>query len=469
MKIQPITSEKLIQYREGDICAFLEENYFISDNELIKLEPIQRKILTDIFQTKDENGLRVYNDALCGQIKKSGKSTLASGVALYMLFCDPIFGEPNEIYSIAFSKEQATIIWSKTKRAIERNPILLASVKIYRDEIRVIGTGSIYKVLSAESPQLHGLNPTCVIGDEIWNQKNRDLLDALQFSPTRKQPLRFTVTYAGSGTDPQNFLYQLYEKGMRGENPKLYFHWSHVPEVSWITPEFIEERRRELPPAVFQRFWENKFVGGENQFLSREEVMQCVDPILKQQLGGKENIKYYLAVDLGILRDRTVLSIVHKGENNFVYLDYIKTYKGSRKNPVLISEVEKDIIWANENFNIVKNLCDVWQMKGTVERLKGRMRIEDISFTSSYIQKLSQNLYFLFHNNLIRIFQYKDLETELLNLNCESKSYGWRIDHKSGQFSDHVISLGMASLEAVNSGSSTSGVYFGNWGGSRPI
>ncbi len=468
--IQPITAEKLLQYREGDICSFLEDQYILESGKPIKLEPVQRKILDDIFQAKDKNGLRIYNDALIGMIKKSGKSTLASGVALYMLFCDPIFDEPNYVYSIAFDKEQASIIWLKTKRAIERNPILLGSVKIYRDEIRVLGTGSSYKVLSAESFSAHGLDPTCVIGDEIWNQKNRDLLDALQFSPTRKQPLRFTVTYAGSGADPSNPLYELYEKGIRGENPKMYFHWSHEPEVSWITKEFIEEKRKELPPAIFQRFWENRWTSGENAFLTREEVMQCIDSVLKMQLEGKKDFRYYLAIDLGLVRDRTVLSIVHKNpEDNLVYLDYVKTYKGTKKNPVLISEVEKDIIWANENFHIVKNSCDVWQMKGSVERLKKIIRIEDISFTSSYIQKLSQNLYFLFHNNLIRISPLKDLETELLNLNCESKSYGWRIDHKSGQFSDHVISLGIAALEAVNSGNSTSGIYFGNWQPARPI
>jgi len=177
MKIQPITTEKLIEY-QNDICVFLEEQYFIADNKLIKLEPIQRKILAEIFQTRDANGLRVYNDALIGMIKKSGKSSLASGVALYMLFCDPIFDEPNEIYSIASDKDQASIIWSKTKKAIERNPILLDSVKIYRDSIVVPSTGNLYKVLSSDSFSAHGLNPNTVIGDEIWSQKNRDLLDA---------------------------------------------------------------------------------------------------------------------------------------------------------------------------------------------------------------------------------------------------------------------------------------------------
>lgn len=153
MKIQPITTEKLLEYKR-DICVFLEEQYFLDDGNPIKLEEFQKKILRDIFQTKDKNGLRQYNLALVGVPKKNGKSTLASGIALYMLFCDV----PNaQVYSAAIDKDQAKIIFQMTKQAIERNPILLGSVKIYRDEILVPSTKSLYKVLSADAPGLHGL------------------------------------------------------------------------------------------------------------------------------------------------------------------------------------------------------------------------------------------------------------------------------------------------------------------------
>jgi hypothetical protein len=464
MKIQPITSEKLLQYRGGDICAFLEEQYFINDNELIKLEPIQKKILTDIFQTKDKNGLRVYNDVLIGQIKKSGKSSVASGVALFMLFCDPIFGEPNEIYSIASDKDQASIIWNKTKRAIERNPILLASVRLYRDSIVVPSTGNLYKVLSSDSFSAHGLNPTCVIGDEIWNQKNRDLLDALQFSPTRKQPLRFIVTYAGSGTDPQNFLYQLYEKGMRKENPRMYFHWSHVPEVSWITPEFIEERRRELPPAVFQRFWENKWTGGENSFFTREDVMQCRDEFLKPKVQGEEGNQYFYGCDLGLTKDKTASVILHLDkQSGNVIVDSIKTWTGNKKNPVSISEIEGDMLLASQNFPNLKIVVDPWNLKGSIERLKRHCRIEEYTFSSSNVDKLSRNLYFYVHGGLLKFYPYPELERELLSLSLLQKTYGYRFDHPSSQFSDHAMALSMALIRVATTKNSSTGVYFGNW------
>jgi phage terminase large subunit-like protein len=453
MKIKPITIEKLNEYKR-DPVVFLQEQYVLENGKTIELEEFQKKIFRDIFQTKNEKGLRKYNMALIGVPKKNGKSTMSSGVALYMLFT-----EMNaEVYSVAGDKDQAKIIFQMTKRAIERNPILFDSVKIYKDEIVVPSTNGVYKVLSADAPTAHGLNPSCVIFDELWNQPNRDLYDALTQSPVRKEPLTFIVTYAG--TDQTSLLYEIYQSGMQKRDKKMFFFWSEENLASWVSEEYLEQQRMRLPAGVYQRLHENKWVQGENAFINRAEVEACKDYTLKPQLSGKENIKYYLAVDLGLVRDKTALTICHKSkEDNLIYLDFIKTYQGSKKNPVLISDIENDILWANNNFNIKKNIFDIWQMKSSAQRLqKNGIKVEEFTFTSSTIQKLSQNLYYIFHNGLIRIFPYKLLEDELLSLNAEEKSYGWRLDHKSGGFSDHVISLGMSSMFAIQDERGSAGV-----------
>lgn len=444
MKINPITREKILEYK-NDICVFLEEQYFLEGGKPIVLEPFQKTILRAIFQTKETGGYRKYNLALLGIPKKNGKSTIASGVALYMLFADV---SNAEVYSVAGDKDQAKIIFQMTKRAIERNPILLSSVKIYKDEIAIPSTNSIYKVLSADAPTAHGLNPSCVIFDELWNQPNRDLYDALTQSPVRKEPLTFIVTYAG--TDQTSLLYDLYRTGVRKKDPKMYFFWSEKNLSSWVSKDYLNQQRMRLPSGVYQRLHENKWAQGENAFISKAELDICIDPVMKPQLNGRERVRYYLAVDLGLTRDRTVLTVCHKDkESNLIILDYIRTFQGTKQSPVLIGNVEEAILACNKSFNIIKNIFDPWQMKSTAERLRRLIRVEEFTFTSNSIQKLSQNLYYLFHNGLIRIFPHKLLEEELLSLNAEEKSYGWRIDHKSGGFSDHVVSLGMSSMYAV--------------------
>jgi hypothetical protein len=275
----------------------------------------------------------------------------------------------------------------------------------------------------------------------------------------RKEPLTFIVTYAGP--DQTSLLYELYQTGMKQRDPKMFFYWSEVNLSSWVSKEYLEQQRMRLPAGVYQRLHENKWVQGENAFLSKAELDKCIDPLLKPQLSGRDNLKYYLAVDLGLTRDRTVLTVCHKSDaDNLVYLDYIQTFSGTKNNPVLISDVEEAILACNRSFNIAKNVFDPWQMKGTAERLKRLIKVEEFTFTSSSIQKLSANLFYLFHNALIRVFPHKLLEEELLSLNAEEKSYGWRIDHKSGGFSDHSVSLGMASMYAVQEDRNQSGFIF---------
>lgn len=450
-----MTEERLRTYRD-DITVFLEEQYLLEDGNPIVLEPFQKEILRDVFQTKGSDGLRRYNLALLGIPKKNGKSTIASGVALYMLFADV----PNaEVYSVAGDKDQAKIIFQMTKRAIERNPMLLSSVRIYKDEIVVPSTGSVYRVLSADAPTAHGLNPSCVIFDELWNQPNRDLYDALTQSPARKEPLTFVVTYAG--TDQTSLLYELYRAGAEGKDPRMYFFWTEENLAGWVTEAYLCQQRTRLPAAVYQRLHENRWVQGENAFLTRSELDVCVDPLLHPQLSGRPGIRYFLAVDLGLTRDRTVLTVCHRDEKtDLVVVDRIRTFLGTRKNPVLIGDVEEEILSCNGNFDIAINVFDPWQMKSTAERLKRSIRVEEFSFTSSSVQKLSQNLYYLFHNGLIRMFPHPMLEEELLGLNAEERSYGWRIDHRSGGYSDHAISLGMAAMYTVREDVRSGGFLF---------
>ena len=237
-----------------DICLFLEEQYILEKGRPIKLEPWQKeKVLRPVFETKDERGLRRYNTALIGLPKKNGKSTLSAGVALYMLFIDC---EGAEIYSIAGDKDQAKIIFRKTKEAIERNPLLHESARVLGDSIEIPELGNRYQVLSADAPTAHGLNPTCVLADELWNQPNRDLWDALTISPVVREPLYFITTYAG--TDATSLLYELYQMGLKGEDPRFYMFWVEENLASWVKKEYLEQQRRRLPLEVYQRLHENK-------------------------------------------------------------------------------------------------------------------------------------------------------------------------------------------------------------------
>lgn len=457
------TTERLKEYRRNPI-AFIEDMVILEDGKRIELEDWQRETLSQAFE-RDEKGNLKFNLILLSVPKKNGKTTILSACILWALFAHTPHAE---VYCLSGDKDQAKLSFDKVVKMIMRNPLLRDASKITRNEIHVPDTESVFKVLSTDAPTNHGTEASFVAMDEIWqfegakDEAGRELWYAMTHTPTRES-ITMVTTYAGSTTS--SLLYELYEKGMKKSDPKMYMFWSHENLSKWIDDDYLKQQRMRLPAHIFQRLHENRWTQGANAFLSKQEVSQCIDDVLKPQLSGKPKTQYYLAVDLGLVRDRTVLTICHKDlTDNLVYLDFIKTYQGSKSHPVNIVDVEQDIIWAHNNFNVKKAIFDPWQLKGSAQKLmRMGVRVEEFNFTSNSIQKLSQNLYYLFHNGLIRVFPHEKLEDELLNLNAEEKTYGWRIDHKSGKFSDHVISLGMSSLYAIQEVSGSSGVYMYNW------
>ena len=69
----------------------------------------QEYVISKLFGTVGDDGLRTYRTCYIEIPRKNGKSTFCAGTALYMLFADK---EPGaEIYSAAADREQASIVF----------------------------------------------------------------------------------------------------------------------------------------------------------------------------------------------------------------------------------------------------------------------------------------------------------------------------------------------------------------------
>lgn len=158
----------------------------------------QKAIIRKLFGTVNTDGSRQYQTCYVEIPRKNGKSELAAAIALYLLLAD---GEPGaEIYSCACDRNQAAIVFKVAAAMVRKNRTLAKRCRITESTktITVHKTESIYRVLSADGPRQHGLNPSGVIFDEVHTQKNRDLWEAMTTgSDTREQPLVFAITTAG--------------------------------------------------------------------------------------------------------------------------------------------------------------------------------------------------------------------------------------------------------------------------------
>lgn len=188
--------------RASAVCEFIELLPHIKGRytSLIELRPWQVFILTTVFGWVDSEGYRRFKTVYLELPRKQGKSTISSGVALYML-CDD--GEPGaEIVSAATTRDQARIVWGDAKRMVERSPGLRNrfGVTTAAHSVVVGDTASSFKPLSRDQGgNLDGLNIHCAIIDELHGHKTRDIWDVLETATgSRKQPLVWAITTAGS-------------------------------------------------------------------------------------------------------------------------------------------------------------------------------------------------------------------------------------------------------------------------------
>jgi phage terminase large subunit-like protein len=156
------------------------------------------KIIRPLFGTLKDNGYRQYDTVYCEVPKKNGKSELAAGLALRLLFADH---EPMaEIYGAASDRDQASIVFEVAAKMVEMEPRLAKRCKVLHSTKRIVhNNGSFYRVLSADAHTKHGFNSHGVIFDELHAQPNRELFDVLTegAGDARTQPVFFYITTAG--------------------------------------------------------------------------------------------------------------------------------------------------------------------------------------------------------------------------------------------------------------------------------
>ena len=127
--------------------------------------------------------------------RKNGKSTIASGLALYMLVADGETGA--EVYSVATKKDQAKIVFDDAVRMLSMSD-LKSVLKIRNNRILYDAEFGVFTPLASDSNSLDGLNIHMFVCDEIHAWKDKNLYGVLETATgSRLQALAFTISTAG--------------------------------------------------------------------------------------------------------------------------------------------------------------------------------------------------------------------------------------------------------------------------------
>jgi len=163
----------------------------------IILEPFQKFDLGVIFGWVHKGtGMRRFEKAFTQMARKNGKSTLMSGIALYLMAGD--LEEEPQVYCAAVDKQQARIIYRAAKAMGQKSPDIRKRLKIRDYEIGHISRGGQLRALSKDTKNKDGLNPSGAILDEYHAHPTSEIYDLLSSAwGQRSQAIMLIITTAG--------------------------------------------------------------------------------------------------------------------------------------------------------------------------------------------------------------------------------------------------------------------------------
>lgn len=136
--------------------------------------------LVQLFGFRKRDGSRRYSTALFAIARKNAKSTLASIIGLYCQNCEGENGP--QVITAATTGVQARIVFNVAKAMVNKTPALREwfGVEAFANAIASFPNSGTFKPINAKASTQDGLNPSCVIIDEIHAHKNAELLTVLR-------------------------------------------------------------------------------------------------------------------------------------------------------------------------------------------------------------------------------------------------------------------------------------------------
>ena len=275
--------------------------------------------------------------------RKAGKSTLTAVIGLYELAC----GEAGaEVFTLATSREQATIVFDAAKGFIENMPATFAGIfNLSKYEIKRTGDSqSMFKALSRDTKKSgDGKNPSCAIIDEAAQIVDRNSIEVLHSGMVARQnPLRIYITTA-SFTKETKFYEDLSMvrsmlNGEAPDNPRWFgLLYGLDPQDDWRDPanwakanpmhgisvfdDAIAQRAEEakLKPAALNEFLcktLNIYVSAHSAWIGRE-VWEDPKAIITEDR-PEEPEAVFVGFDLAATRDlNAVCTLKRYGEKDY--------------------------------------------------------------------------------------------------------------------------------------------------------
>jgi len=362
------------------------------------------RVIKPLYGTIGADGYRQYNTVYVEVPKKNGKSPLAAGIALELLFYDK---EPGaEIYGAACDRDQASIVFDIAANMVRMSPELSAECKIIDSTKRIIrNNGSFYRVVSADAYSKHGFNAHGIIFDELHAQPNRELWDTLTegAGDARTQPVIFAITTAGY--DRNSICWEVHEyarqvqEGIIQDPTFLPVIYSTDEKDDWTSPKVWRKANPSLDKTIttkhlrqacqkaqevpalenhFRRLRLNQWVKQESRYIPMYYWDQCGEPFDLDILHGR---KCYAGLDLASTTDIAALVLAFRVDDLIYLLPRFWVPEETVRKRSKAEQVKYDT-WVQQGY--VKatpgNVIDYDYIENDIQQLGSEYQIQDIGF-----------------------------------------------------------------------------------------
>jgi phage terminase large subunit-like protein len=333
---------------------------------------------------------------------------------------------------------------------------------VYRDVVEVPSTGAIYRVLSSDAKLQQGLNPSCVIFDELHVQPNEELWNALTLgSGARKDPQIVAITTAGFDLDTVcGRLYNYGKRVISGDqvDERFGFWWWEAPadcEVSdrdaWnianpnlaeglLDIEDMEISMMQTAETAMRRYRLNQWVRTDGEsWLPKGAFELC-----RSDLELDPNIPVFVGIDMALKHDSIAVVVAQPQESGQIV---VRAKIWHPDGGVMdVSAVEQHIRELGQEFTVQEFAYDPAFFQRSAEAMSDEgFTMVEFSQSTARMVPACGTLYEMIVNQKIAHDGHPVFTDQVLSAAQRSTDMGWRLSKgKSKRKIDAAIALAMA-------------------------
>ncbi len=384
--------------------------------------------------------------------RRSGKTLMSAIVATYAacMLADEYKrhlrpGERFYIVSIANTIGQAKIALQGVKDLIGGSLILKRLIVRETSDTLELSNGAVFKALPASSRSGRGMACPLLIFDELAHAVDSEVGNAA--GSTLYQALSPSVAQFGklgkilllsSPWIQSGIFWDLYKQAASGN----FAHMQVVQAPTWevnptISRDFLEQERSR-DPELFSIEYGANFSQSLSGFVGSDLVDVAVNyergplPPLKKFIGS-----YYLSLDPAKgNRDAYTACIVHYDDARLVvdrWHQFSPNWSDGKKQQVNISEVENWILEQNDLYGFREVIADQYNSQSTIQRLTGRLKIRELTWTAPTKTEAFSKLRELFNAGNIELYPHPKANQQIKNLTVTYRASGqWGVSGGTG-------------------------------------